>query len=143
MNATSLSESSTRPSKPLHIGLWVAQILLGLLFGAAGFAKTILPIEDLTQKMVWPGAVPPGLVRFIGISEFLGGLGLILPAATRIRPGLTPLAASGLIVIMVLAMIFHISRGELGALPTNVFFGAVAAFIAWGRLKKAPISPRA
>ena len=135
-------QSSTQPSKALNIGLWVAQVLLALAFGLGGFLKLTAPIDELTQKMVWPGAVPPGLVRFIGGSELLGAIGLILPAATRIRPGLTPLAASGLGVVMILAAIFHISRGEMGALPTNIFLGGLAAFVAWGRFRKAPISPR-
>jgi uncharacterized membrane protein YphA (DoxX/SURF4 family) len=142
MTAPSLSESGARPNKALHIGLWVAQVLLALGFGLGGFFKLTGPIDVLTEKMVWPGAVPSPLVRFIGGSELLGAIGLILPAATRIRPGLTPLAASGLVVIMILAMIFHISRGEMGALPTNIFLGGLAAFVAWGRLRKAPIPPR-
>ena len=73
--------------------------------------------------------------------ELAGGLGLILPAATRIRPLLTPLAATGLLTIMVLAAGFHLSRGESGPL-INFTFGAMAAFIAWGRFKKAPLQAR-
>jgi len=143
MNQASLLDSATRPSKGLHIGLWVAQVLLAIAFGMAGAFKLTAPIEVLVQKMIWPGAMPPGLVRFIGASELTGAIGLILPAATRIRPGLTPLAALGLLVIMLLAMMFHLSRGELGALPAPIFLGAIAAFIAWGRFRKAPITPRA
>jgi putative oxidoreductase len=80
------------------------------------------------------------MVRFIGACELAGAVGLILPAATRIRPMLTPLAASGLVVVMLLAMAFHISRGEAAqALPINLTLGALAAFVAWGRFRKAPI----
>jgi putative oxidoreductase len=132
----------TGSSKALHVGLWGAQALLALAFTSAGVMKVTQPIEALAASMVWPGAVPEPLVRFIGVSELLGGLGLILPAATRIKPILTPLAALGLVVVMVLAALFHLSRGELGALPINVVFGALAAFVAWGRLKKAPLAPR-
>jgi putative oxidoreductase len=128
--------------KAWNIALWVAQVLLAVAFGMAGFMKTTLPIADLTEKMVWPGALPPALVRFIGVSEFAAALGLILPAATRIKPVLTPLAGVGLVIVMLLAAIFHAMRGEFGALPMNLGFGALAAFVAWGRFRKAPIAPR-
>ena len=68
-----------------------------------------------------------------------GAIGLILPAATKIKPTLTPLAALGLLTIMILAMAFHLSRGEAQALPINMVLGGLAAFVAWGRTKKAPI----
>jgi putative oxidoreductase len=128
--------------KAWNITLWVAQVLLAVAFGMAGFMKTTLPIAELTERMVWPGAVPPALVRFIGVSEFAAALGLILPAATRIKPVLTPLAGVGLVIVMVLASIFHAMRGEFGALPINFALGALAAFVAWGRFRKAPIAPR-
>jgi hypothetical protein len=128
--------------KGWNIALWVVQILLALFFGMAGFMKTTQPIPELAEKMVWPGVVPAALVRFIGLSELAAALGLILPAVTRIKPVLTPLAGAGLAVIMVLAAIFHAARGEFGALPTNVVLGALAAFVAWGRFRKAPIPPR-
>jgi putative oxidoreductase len=88
------------------------------------------------------GDVPRWLVRFIGTSELLGALGLILPAAMRIKPVLTGFAALGLLTIMVLAALFHASRGEFGMLRVNSVLGALAAFVAWGRLKKAPIPAR-
>jgi putative oxidoreductase len=128
-------------SKGLHIALWVAQGLLGLLFAMAGAWKTFTPIAELAQKAPWV-ADAGGLVRFIGLSELLGGLGLILPAATRIQPRLTVAAAAGLTVVMVLAAGFHAMKGELQSLPVNIVLGGLAAFIAWGRWKKAPIAPR-
>ena len=130
------------PSKGLHVSLWIAQILLALLYAPAGVMKTTQPIADLAAKLVWPGALPPALVRFIGTCELLGAAGLILPALTRIRPGLTPLAALGLATVMVLAVPFHLSRGEMFALPIVVPLGVLAAFVAWGRWRKAPIRPR-
>jgi len=128
--------------KVLHIALWVAQILLAAAFGMAGVMKSTQPIADLAAQLVWPGAVPEALVRFIGISELAGAIGLVLPAATRIQPGLTPLAALGLIVVMLLAAGFHVTRGELFALPINLALAALAAFIAWGRGRRAPIAAR-
>jgi putative oxidoreductase len=131
-----------RPSKALHVGLWVVQGLLGAMFLAVGAMKATQPIAVLVDTLGWPAAVPPALVRVIGVAEFLGGLGLILPAATRVKPMLTPLAAVALATVLLFATMFHISRGELGALPLPLVLGAVAAFIAWGRAAKAPIAPR-
>jgi putative oxidoreductase len=128
--------------KAWNISLWIVQILLAIGFGMGGFMKATQPIADLAEMMVWPGAVPPALVRFIGLAELAGALGLVLPAATRIKPVLTPIAALGLVAIMVLAAIFHVARGEFGALPINFLYAALAAFVAWGRLRKAPILPR-
>jgi hypothetical protein len=83
--------------------------------------------------------MPLAVVRFIGVSELLGAMGLILPAATKIKPFLTPLAALGLLTIMILAMAFHLSRGEVQATPINIVLGGLAAFVAWGRTKKVPV----
>lgn len=74
--------------------------------------------------------------------ELLGGIGVVLPALLRIKPWLTPLAALGLLSIMVLAFGFHVTRDEWHALPANTILGAMAAFVAWGRLTKARIKPR-
>lgn len=131
-----------RPSKALHLGLWVVQGLLGALFLAVGTMKATQPIAVLVDMLGWPAAVPAALVRVIGVAEFLGGLGLILPAATRVKPMLTPLAGVGLAMVTLLAAVFHISRGELGALPIPLVLGGLAAFVAWGRGVRAPIAPR-
>jgi putative oxidoreductase len=140
MSAVSLpNHESSAPSKAWTASLWAVQILLAAAFGMAGVMKTTLPIDQLAAKMVWPGALPPGLVRFIGASELTAALGLILPSLTRIKPVLTPVAAIGLDVIMLLALAFHATRGELHALPVNLTLGGLAAFVAWGRLKKAVI----
>ena len=81
-------------------------------------------------------------MRFIGACELLGAIGLIVPAVTRIRPGLTPLAAAGLTLVMALAVPFHVARGEFPALTVVLPLGALAAFVAWGRWKRAPIRAR-
>lgn len=129
------------PSQGLNIGLWAAQIVLGAMFTMAGAMKTFTPIDQLAETLPWVAELP-GLVRFIGVSELAGGLGLILPAALRIRPGLTPLAALGLLIIMILAAGFHAVQGEWMSLPVNVVLGGLAAFVLWGRTTKAPIHPR-
>jgi putative oxidoreductase len=131
-----------RPSKALHLGLWVVQGLLGAMFLAVGAMKATQPIAVLVDTLGWPAAVPAALVRVIGVAELLGALGLILPAATRVKPMLTPLAGVGLAMAMLLAAVLHASRGELGALPIPLVLGGLAAFVAWGRAAKAPIAPR-
>jgi hypothetical protein len=130
-------------SKGLHIGLWFVQILLAVAFGMAGFMKTTMPFDALNKAMPWTLVVGEPGVRFIGASELAGALGLLLPSITRILPILTPLAGVGLTTVMVLASAFHASRGELGVLPINFVLGSLAAFVAWGRFRRAPIAARA
>lgn len=97
-------------SKALRIGLWVVQVLLALVFAMSGVMKLAVPYEELLkQQGPWVQSVPEGLVKFIGVAEVSGALGVILPAATRIKPLLTPLAAAGFVVIMVLASGLHLS----------------------------------
>ena len=127
----------------MNVALWIVQVLVAAAFIVSGWGKISFPYSQLTAQIPWGSAVSEPMFRFIGVSEVLGGLGVILPAATRIKPWLTPLAAAGLVLIMVLAMIFHIVRGEFYLLPWNIGFGAPALFVAWGRWKKVPIAPRA
>jgi len=141
MNTTTYAAQPSA-SKALHIALWVVQVVLGLMFLAGGTMKATQPIPELAVKMVWASDIPEALVRFIGVSEILGGLGLVLPAATRIKPMLTPLAGLGLAVIMLLAALFHLVRAEFAGIVMNVVLGGLAVFVAWGRGKKAPILPR-
>lgn len=126
-----------------NTGLWVAQGLLAAVYAMAGFMKLTQPIEALVASgMTYAGDYPEMLTRFIGTMELLGAIGIILPAATRILPGLTPLAALGFSVIQVLAMGVHISRGEVMVLPMNLLLLALSLFVLWGRTRKAPISAR-
>ena len=117
----------------MNIALWIVQALLGAAFIMAGFTKTTTPIDKLSIKMPWAKEVPQGLVRFIGISQLLGGIGLILPWLTGIMPILTPLAACGLAINMLLALAFHINRKEYNVLAPSFILGLLAAFVAWGR----------
>lgn len=128
-------------SKALHIALWVVQGLLAAAFGMAGFMKITQPIYELAlMGMTFVNQFDVGIVRFIGVAEVLGAIGLILPAALRIKPMLTPLAAVGIAAIMALATSYHISQNE-PFIATIVLF-ALAVFVAWGRYKKAPILPK-
>ena len=126
----------------MKYALWIVQILLALAFLASGFMKLVMPVEQLAQNMVWVNDVQVWLVRFIGLAELAGGLGLVLPALTRIQPQLTPLAAAGLALDMFLATAFHIIRGEFGVVVPTLVLLALAAFVAYGRWKLVPITPR-
>ena len=135
-----MTDANARPGKKLNIGLWIAQVLLLIAFGAAGSMKLFNPAAAEMART--QANMPYALTYFIGVAELLGALGMILPAATRIQPKLTGLAGIGLLTIMVLALGFHITRGELSHTPPVLVLGALAAFVAWGRLKKAPIARR-
>lgn len=126
----------------MKYALWIVQILLALAFLGAGSMKLFTPINELAQGMAWVNDVPVFLVKFIGLAEVAGGLGMILPALSRIQPQLTPWAGVGLALVMVFASVFHISRGEFGAIIPNIVLFALATFVAYGRLKVAPIAPR-
>ncbi|MBK9261048.1 MAG: DoxX family protein [Polyangiaceae bacterium] len=126
----------------MHIGLWVAQVLLALVFLGAGLLKSFTPVAELQTKMAWIKDGMDPLVRFIGVTEVLGALGMILPTATRIKPWLTPLAAVGLALTMVLAAMTHWQLGEYPGIVTNVVLGGLAAFVAWGRFGKAKVPAR-
>jgi putative oxidoreductase len=136
-----MTTKKSKKSKVWNVSLWVAQILLAGMFLMVGIMKTFTPIEELAKMVPLAGEMP-ALVRFIGISELAGAIGLILPAAFRIRPQLTTLAAGALAFVMALAMVYHISKGEYAAIGTPIVLGILAAFIVFGRLNKAPISAR-
>jgi putative oxidoreductase len=95
--------------------------------------KATQPIDKLAGQMKWPGDYPR-LTRFVGWSEVLGAVGLILPLLTGILAWLTPLAALCLVAVQVLAIGFHLMRKEPQILPANLVLLALAAFVAWGRL---------
>ena len=129
-------------SKALHITLWIAQVILAAMFLMSGFMKLSQPIDQLSKMLPWAAQVPEALVRFIGVAEVLGAVGLILPSLLRIQPKLSPIAAAGLALVMLFAVVFHISRGETPMIGMNFILIAIAAFIAWGRFKKAPSAPK-
>lgn len=141
----SIDHHSSRADRTLNGLLWTAQVLWGIFFGMTGFGKVLAYDPAVWHRMLhqvaWFSAVPHGLFIFIGVCEGLGGVALIAPAVTRVAPRLTPIAAAGLAVIMILASGFHIARGEYAFfLPINLVLGGVAAFIAAGRFAR-PIAP--
>ena len=130
---------------PMNAALWTLQALWGFFFSVTGVGKIVCYNPALWSKalreVTWFSAVPQDLFVFIGICELLGGVGLLLPAITRVKPKLTPFAALGLALIMILAAAFHIARGEFTFLVSNLVLGGIAAFIAYGRLFRTPVAP--
>src|SRR5215211_2286025 len=122
----------------MNIALWIVQVLLGGMFVFAGVLKAF-QYERAKASLPWVKDVPRGLVTFIGIAELLGGLGLLLPAITGILPWLTPLAATGLALIMLLAAGFHASRREGQAIGMTAVLLILAAFVAYGRFVIVPL----
>ncbi|WP_256760728.1 DoxX family protein [Cohnella sp. WQ 127256] len=116
----------------MNIALWIVQIILGLAFMMFGAMKTF-QYEKAKAGMPWVKEYSKGLVLFIGASELLGGIGLIVPYATEIVPELTPIAAVGLAVIMFFAAVFHARRKEYQAIGMNILLIALTVFVAVGR----------
>ena len=126
--------TQTKTGPRAKLGLWTVQIVLAAVYGLAGFMKVTQPIEALNEMMGWPGSYPL-LTRFIGAAEIAGALGLILPLATRIMPRLTALAAAGLALIQILAIPFHLFRGEFTIVPVNLVLLGLAVVVVLGRRK--------
>ncbi len=130
-------------SAAVGIGLWIVQGLLALTFVGTGIWKVATPIPRLAAMIPWAGQVSPGLLYATAAFDILGGVGVLLPSATRIKPGLTVLAALGCVALQASAIVFHFSRGEAANTPFNFLLVALSLFVAWGRRSKAPIAPRA
>ena len=136
---SSIASQAAATGRGLRIALWSAQIALAIVFALAGWMKVSTPAAELAKMA--PG-FPLALLRFIGIAELAGAIGIILPALTRIAPVLTPLASSGFVIVMASAAILHLVHGQFGELAVVIVLGALAYFVAWGRFKGAPIAPR-
>lgn len=122
----------------MNIALWVIQILVGLLFILSGGAKATQPIPALANRMTFVNSFSEPFVRFIGVAEFLGGIGLIIPAATGILPWLTIVAAGGLAIIMTGAVVYHVQHRETNEIiPTGVLL-LLAVLVLVGRLAVSP-----
>lgn len=124
----------------MNIALWVIQILLALAFLAAGVPKATQPIPTLSKRLTWAKDVPAPFVRFIGVAEILGALGLILPALTGVLPWLTVAAAIGLAIVMAAAIVFHLMRGEANRIAFNIVFLLLLLFVTYGRIVLAPLA---
>jgi len=122
----------------LNYALWTTQVLLAALFLFSGVMKFVMPVAEMTKQSSLPG----WFFWFIGVCEILGGIGLILPSLLRIKPGLTPLAAAGLAIIMIGATVITAPGGVKTALVPFVAL-LLSAFVAYGRWRLWPIAPKA
>jgi putative oxidoreductase len=124
----------------MDIALWILQVLLALLFAAAGIRKVQLSPVALAQRAPALSTLPLPFIWCIGSAEFLAAIGLILPAATRIVPALTPAAAAGLVVLMTSATVFNAAHRKYAQLGLTVLLLLLAAVVVYGRLVLAPIA---
>jgi uncharacterized membrane protein YphA (DoxX/SURF4 family) len=122
----------------MNIALWIIQVLLALLFLFAGVMKLILPLEEMTKQMPMPGL----FLRFLGVCEVLGGLGLILPGLFRVKTWLTPLAAAGLMIIVIGATVITLRMGGGVTAMFPLVTALLTAFVAYGRSRLAPLRGR-
>ena len=129
------TEVSPKGRSRLSVVLWILQVLLAALFLFAGVMKLILPLE----QMAGPVALPGWFLRFLGVVEVLGGLGLLLPGVLRIKPGLTPLAAACLVIIMIGAVVIGLKAGPVSGALVPLVTGFLLAFIAYGRWRVVPL----
>jgi uncharacterized membrane protein YphA (DoxX/SURF4 family) len=120
----------------MNIALWIVQALLAPLFLFAGGMKLVMPIDEMMKQMPLP--LPAWFVQFTGLVEVLGAIGLILPWLLRIRPGLTPLAAAGLVIVMIGAVAYTLAAGDIASASMPLVVGLLSAFVAYGRWRLAP-----
>src|SRR2546426_12711337 len=123
-----------RGTSTMNVALWIVQGLLAVLFLLAGGAKLVLPLD----QMAGPVALPGWFLRFLGVAEVLGALGLVLPGLLRIRSGVTSLAAAGLVIIMTGATVVMWAGGMVAVALMNVVVGLLVAFVAYGRWRLGP-----
>lgn len=117
----------------MNTGLWIVQALLAALFIFSGVMKFITPMEEMTKQM----PMPAWFLYFIGICEILGGVGLVLPSWLRIKPGLTPLAAIGLLIVMIGAVIVTVMTPDRAMAIIPAAVGVLLAWVAWARRRTA------
>ncbi len=122
----------------MNVALWIVQALLALVFLVTGFLKVSQPLSQLSKRMEWVKSVPPALVRFLGVAEILGAVGMVLPPLTGVMPWLTPVAAVGLMIVMVGASAHHASRREYRQVGLTLVLFLMAAFVAYGRFVVVP-----
>jgi uncharacterized membrane protein YphA (DoxX/SURF4 family) len=120
----------------MNMALWIVQALLATLFLFAGGIKLVTPMEDMMKQIPLP--LPDWFVIFTGVVEVLGALGLVLPWVLRIKPGLTPLAAAGLVIVMIGAAVYTWAAGDVASALIPLLVGILCAFVAYGRWWLAP-----
>ena len=124
----------------MSVILWILQVLLALLFIFAGVTKFVMSVEEMNAQA--PVVMPGLFLHFIGVCEVLGGLGLILPSLLKIKPQLTPLAAVGLAIITAGATVITLMGPMKVAAAFPFIVCLLCLFVAYGRWRVKPISPK-
>jgi uncharacterized membrane protein YphA (DoxX/SURF4 family) len=122
----------------MNIILWILQALLALAFLGHGYGM-LFPATSQTRQMPYIMAIPTPFRRILGVAEALGAVGLVLPGLTHILPWLVPWAATGLVIVMLSAVVFHVRRREYPNIVLNVVLLILAAVVAYGRFVIAPL----
>lgn len=122
----------------MNIALWIVAGLFGFGYVVGGIIKLTMPYEKYAAKLGWPGDFTPGNVRFMGVVEVLGGIGLVLPGLVGVAPALVPVAASGMALYMAGAITERVRRAEYKELLGDLLFLAAMLFVAWGRFAIEP-----
>ncbi|HWV58577.1 MAG TPA: DoxX family protein [Longimicrobiales bacterium] len=143
----STPETASPSAAPAGIGLraaiWGAQVLVFVALVLSGVMKLTWPIPQLAEVAPWTGDVPAAFVRFIACIELAGAAGILLPSLTRIRPGLTIVAAYAVGLLMLFAIVFHTIRGDgMTGYATPMVLLWLSGLVAWGRWRRAPIRSR-
>jgi uncharacterized membrane protein YphA (DoxX/SURF4 family) len=126
----------------MNLTLWIVAIVLAVVFAGSGLMKQFVPKDKLvTSGQGWAQEMNQSNIRLIGVAEILGAIGLVVPAATHIAPILVPLAAVGLAIVMVGAVVVHARRNEVMNVAVNVVLFALAVFVAWGRFGPYSFTP--
>ena len=121
----------------MNVALWVLQVLTALAFGGHGLV--LMRPEQAARRIPWVAALPGPFVRVLGVLEILGAIGVVIPALTGVLPSLTVAAAGGLVAMMLLAILFHITRREWPIIGLNLILGALPFAVAYGRLVIEPL----
>lgn len=124
----------------MNIALWIVASVFAVGFIAGGIVKLTWSYEKYAARLHWPQDFTPGNVRFMGVIEILGGIGLVLPGLLGIAPVLVPVAASGMALYMAGAATERIRRAEYRELVGDLFFLAGMLFVAWGRFAISPFA---
>lgn len=137
-----MTTTTERPARALDLTLWTLQILFFLLYAGGAAWKLATPPDELAGMIPWVGDVPWSFLAVTAVLDLAGGLGVLLPSATRIAPWLAPVAAGGLALLQAGAIVFHLVRGEAADTPFNVVLFVLALVVLWGRAWRVPIAPR-
>ncbi|GAA0939097.1 DoxX family protein [Nonomuraea longicatena] len=117
----------------MNVTLWIVQTILAALFAMSGLGKLLQPKDKQADRYPWARSFSRTALRSMGVAEVLGAIGLLAPAVTGIAPVLTPIAATGLAIMMILAMALHLRRKEPSGLLFTAVLLALCAFVVWGR----------